>query len=432
MGIIETYKFYFGMGLKDKIRSIIMSKTIDSKNRTIGIEEECIIYDKSDNRLPVNRGNKFSATDLLNMMNSKSNKNGVYSIEPGGQLEWSSPPFSNIHQINSSMNIHKKVLNKIIKKKKLKILDCSVEPVFDPKEIDLIDHLKYQLMDKNMAKVDTLGRWMMRNTASIQINYDFENENELEDMVFIADCVQPVSSYLFSNAPFWNNRVVSNQNIRYLIWEKTDKYRCRNLIDHGIVEPKGMVDKYIDFILDVPGIFGFDKNGDICSVVGTLGERLQYLKKNNCLRDLDIQGALHQIFTNVRLKNLIEVRGADRAPFGYELAPVAFWTGLLTVAEIRDEVLSTILTWNIEERLSWNSTARYLDDSTIGPEGKSYYHWNKWAGELALKGLEKRGLGEEKYFCDYFDIVLTDGPFSLQKQKDFEKKKKSLLESVLA
>jgi len=41
-------------------------------------------------------------------------------------------------------------------------------------------------------------------------------------------------------------------------------------------------------------------------------------------------------------------------------------------------------------------------------------------------------LGEENYFCDYFDIVLTDGPFSLQKQKDFEKKKKSLLESVIA
>ena len=267
------------MGLKDNIRSIIMSKTIDSKNRTIGIEEECIIYDKSDHRLPVNLSNKFSATDLLDMMNSKSNKNGVYSIEPGGQLEWSSPPFSNIHQINSSMNIHKKVLNKIVKKKKLKILDCSVEPVFDPREIDLIDHLKYQLMDKNMAKVDRLGRWMMRNTASIQINYDFENESELEDMVFIADCIQPVSSYLFSNAPFWNNRAVSNENIRYLIWEKTDKYRCRNLIDHGIVEPKGIVDKYIDFMLNVPGIFGFDKNGDICSVVGTLGERLQHLKK---------------------------------------------------------------------------------------------------------------------------------------------------------
>ena len=267
------------MKLKDRIRSIIMSKTVASEHRTIGIEEECIIYDEQNHRLPVNQGNKFSATDLLNIMNSKSKKNGLYSIEPGGQLEWSSPPFSNIHDINSSMITHKSILNKVINEKKLRILNYSVEPVFEPKEIELIDHLKYQLMDKNMAKVDTLGRWMMRNTASIQINYDFESESELEEMVFIADCLQPVSSYLFSNAPFWRNKVALNENIRYLIWENTDKYRCRNLIDHGILEPKGLVNKYIDYILNVPGIFGFDDSGEICSVVGTLGERLEYLKK---------------------------------------------------------------------------------------------------------------------------------------------------------
>ena len=420
------------MKLKDRIRSIIMSKTVASEHRTIGIEEECIIYDEQNHRLPVNQGNKFSATDLLNIMNSKSKKNGLYSIEPGGQLEWSSPPFSNIHDINSSMITHKSILNKVINEKKLRILNYSVEPVFEPKEIELIDHLKYQLMDKNMAKVDTLGRWMMRNTASIQINYDFESESELEEMVFIADCLQPVSSYLFSNAPFWRNKVALNENIRYLIWENTDKYRCRNLIDHGILEPKGLVNKYIDYILNVPGIFGFDDSGEICSVVGTLGEWLEYLKKNNLLRDLDINGALHQIFTNVRLKNLIEVRGADRPPFGYELAPVAFWTGLLTVSEIREKVMCTIINWNIEERLNWNSAARYLDDSIIGPKGESYYFWNKWAGDLALEGLERRGLGEETYFCDYFDIVLSDGPFSLQKQKDLEKKNKTILETVIA
>ena len=420
------------MELKDKIRSLIMSKTVDSEYRTIGIEEECIIYDDKNRRLPVNQGYKFSATDLVNIMNSKSNKNGVYSIEPGGQLEWSSPPFSNIHEINSSMKIHKSSLNTVINKKKLKVLDYSVEPVFEPKEIDLINQLKYSLMDENMKKADTLGRWMMRNTASIQINYDFESESELEEMVFIADCLQPVSSYLFSNAPFWKNRVALNENIRYLIWEKTDKYRCRNLIDHGIIEPKGLVNKYMDYMLNVPSIFGFDDSGEICSVVGTLGERLRYLKKNNCLRDLDINGALHQIFTNVRLKNLIEVRGADRPPFGFELAPVAFWTGLLTVSEVRDKVLSMIQTWNIKERLTWNSNARYLDDSIIGPKGKSYYYWNKWAGDLALEGLEIRGLGEETYFYDYFDIILSDGPFSLQKQKDLKKKNKTILETVIA
>ena len=36
------------MGIIDRIRSVILSKTIDSKHRTIGVEEECIIYDKKN------------------------------------------------------------------------------------------------------------------------------------------------------------------------------------------------------------------------------------------------------------------------------------------------------------------------------------------------------------------------------------------------
>ena len=59
------------MKLKDRIRSIIMSKTVASEHRTIGIEEECIIYDEQNHRLPVNQGNKFSATDLLNILNQR-------------------------------------------------------------------------------------------------------------------------------------------------------------------------------------------------------------------------------------------------------------------------------------------------------------------------------------------------------------------------
>lgn len=418
------------MGLKDKIKSFIISKTMDFESHNIGIEEEVIIYDKDNIRLPVNFGEKFSCSNLLDIMNQKSNNNGVYSLEPGGQLEWSSPPFSNLNDMSFSMEMHKDALCKVVNEQELKILNFSVDPIFSPVEVDLINQLKYQLMDKNMEKVDTLGRWMMRNTASIQINYNFQNERELEEIVFIADCLQPVCSFLFSNAPFWENQFALNKNLRYLIWEKTDRYRCGDLITHNILEPKGLINKYIDYLLDVPSIFGFDSNDEICATSGTIGERLRYLDKNKCLREMDISAAVHQIFTNVRLKNLIEIRGADRPPFGFELAPVAFWTGLLLVEEIRAEILPIILSWSIEERLHWNAAAQFLDDSINGPGGNSYRYWNKWAGDLALSGLKIRGLGEEIYFEKFFDIILSNGPFSLQKQKGI-KSKRITIENII-
>ncbi|GIR30640.1 MAG: hypothetical protein CM15mP44_9230 [Candidatus Neomarinimicrobiota bacterium] len=34
-----------------------------------------------------------------------------------------------------------------------------------------------------MKKNGTMGKWMMRNTASVQINFDFTSERELKEMV---------------------------------------------------------------------------------------------------------------------------------------------------------------------------------------------------------------------------------------------------------
>ena len=133
-----------------------------------------------------------------------------------------------------------------------------------------------------------------------------------------------------------------------------------------------------------------------------------------------MQAALHQIFTNVRLKNLVEVRGADRPPLDYEMAPVAFWTGLLTEKSVRDEVLSVVIKWPLNERHDWNKAAHRLDSLHPGPDGKSYGEWNEWIGEMALKGLESRGLNESHLFQSFFNIVMEKGPFSFQTQRAFE------------
>ena len=271
-------------------------------------------------------------------------------------------------------------------------------------------------MHVNMEQNGTLGKWMMRNTASVQINFDVTGERELEDMTFTADCLQPVCAYLFANSPFRNGKPTGTENIRNVIWENTDNHRCRNLIDHGIESPEKIIDRYIDYIMTVPGIFELDDNGTIVRTDQTLGERLMSLENTGALRTEDNQAALHQIFTNVRLKDLVEIRGADRPPMGYEMAPVAFWTGVLTAESVRDELLSVVKNWTVEERHQFNKASLILDDAQMGPNGKTYREWNQWAGDLALDGLKERDLGEEKFFEEFFTIVMSKGPFSLQAQ----------------
>ena len=408
------------MEVHDKIRSFILSNLVHTEHQTIGMEEESILYTKKNQRLPVNPGNEFSATDLLAIMNENVGRNGIYSLEPGGQLEWSSPPCRDLNTLFTAFGKHKQALTAVVNANDLKIINYSVEPNYAPDDIELINLPKYQLMNANMEQNGTMGKWMMRNTTSIQINFDITSESDLEDMIFVADCLQPVSAYLFANSPFRNGQPTGLENTRSVIWENTDNSRCRNLIDHGIESPERMIDQYIDYIMDVPGIFELNHNGIIVNTNQTLGERLIELENLGEIRAEDIQVALHQIFTNVRLKNLVEVRGSDRPPLGYEMAPVAFWTSILTVKSVRDELLSVVRNWTIEDRHKFNKVSLVLDDSQIGPNGKTYSEWNKLVGDLALAGLKERGLEEEKFFDSFFEIVMEKGPFGLQAQFNYD------------
>ena len=379
------------------------------------MEEEIIIFTKERKRLPVNEGYFFSGKELIKALN-KYDDNGVYSLEPGGQLEWSSPPYKSLIDLSKVQNEHKKNLNEILVENDLEAIGYGVDPIFSPEEVDLIDEIKYKLMNQNMEKSGSMGKWMMRNTASVQINFDYVSEKELEEIVFVADCVNPVSAFLFSNSPFINGEKVKNKNIRNIIWENTDNIRCKNLINHKITSPKNLINRYIDYLKVIPGIFQLGQDGKVEPTKGSLFNRLEELDKKDNLSDEDIKCALRQIFTNVRLKNLIEIRGADRPPIGYEMAPVSFWTGILTVESVRSEIFKEVISWSYEDRVRFNKAALSLDDSAVTVGNKKYSYWNNWLSELAIIGLKERGKGEEILFEHFFDNVKSNGPFSLQLQ----------------
>lgn len=406
------------MSIKENIKSFLLSNIVVSEERKLGIEEELIIYKNNGSRLPVNKSNEFSAVDLLEIINRKTSKNGYYTLEPGGQLEWSSPPLKNLNKLNDAIKKHKDILSNLLKEYDLRSISYATDPQFSPEDIELIQDKKYQLMDERFETSGTMGRWMMRNSASIQINFDATGKKELEEMAFIADSLHPVSSFVFSNSPFINNSGVGIKNMRNSIWENTDKKRCRNLFDHNIYSSSNLLEKYIEYVLKVPAIFKIDKHNNLKKSDKTINLELEFLKEQNRLTPQNIKFYLQQIFTNVRLKNVLEVRGADRTPFGFELAPVAFWTGLLTDEKTKESVLSEINKWTFEDRKIFNIASLQLDDSQQGPMGNSYNYWNKWAIDLAIKGLKNRGKGEETYLEKFTNRIKDKGPFTLQLQNN--------------
>jgi len=404
------------MEFKDKIRSTILSQT--TKDLRVGIELESIIYTKNNNRLQVNRGDCFTATDLLRKLKDGNDKNGLYSLEPGGQVEWSSPPFKDLNELQHSLKSYQKLIDSVLIDKELKLIDYGLDPIYTPQEVELIDQKKYSLMDEYMEKSGTMGKWMMRSTASIQVNLDTKCDKDMEEIAFISDCIHPVASYLFANCPYKENSRTGRKNIRQIIWDKTDQKRCGDLFDHGIYKQDGLIDKYINYIMTVPSIFQLDGFGNISKPDSKIGDWLLELYKEGSIDQKDIQSVLHQIFTNVRLKGLVEIRGADRTPKGYEIAPAAFWTGLLFDEETRKKTNKHLIQWSKEDRKLFNQCAFELRLDQEGPQGKSYGDWIYIFSDYAIEGLVNRGLDEERLFKDFYSCVIDDGPFSLKVQSN--------------
>ncbi len=429
------------MTLKEKIKSVILAPLETEEDRMIGIELEDFVYDMKGKRIPVNPGSEYSASDLLNnlidfQVNDKYK--AYYSIEPGGQIEWASTPQRSLHDLQIELNNHQKRLNHLLTNYQLETIDLAVEPIYLPNEIDFIDHKKYELMHELFIRTGKRGPWMMRNTTSIQINIDILSKKDAEEMAFIADCLAPFCALLFANGPFMAGKPAKNSNHRYNIWNDTDPSRCGNLFDHGIYSEDQLLDKFVDIVLDAPSIFTVSSGNNIKKFDGSLKKWLQALDQSDLLDDHKINIALHQIFTHVRFKkHVFEVRVTDRPPTGFEMAPAAFWVGLLTVDTIRDKLKKIFSRWSVDERKIANANACTLSPSSIGPDGKNMMEWINIFSVLAIDGLKIRSESlhidnEQDLFTPYINMINERGIPAIFMQEDFYNNSKSLIEFLRA
>jgi glutamate--cysteine ligase len=426
------------MNLTERIESVILSNLQAKEERRIGIECECILYNNKMQRIPVNPSSEISSTDILNELVAQQSNDEIksnYTLEPGGQIEWASPPLKTLHEINKKFMQHKSRTVEIAKREKLYTIDYSLEPIYEPLDIPIINNEKYQLMNKTFMKTGELGPWMMRNTASIQINIDYSSREEAERMAFIIDSVTPIISIFFANCPFWKGRPAGKANLRYKIWTDTDNSRCGYLLDHGIDSTVGIVSKYADYIQTVPAIFILDKNGNIIEYNGTLGEWLKELELAGKLTNNDIQVALHQIFTHVRFKNVLEIRGCDKPPAGYELAPVALWIGLLFDDKAQNEIFNIVKKWNISERRELNKGACILDLEQLGPQNRTNKEWIDIITDISKNGLINRNINlsienEVEFLTDYLEYYGKNGIPAIDTQNKAMKSGKTVRDFI--
>ena len=273
------------------------------------------------------------------------------SLEPGGQLELSGAPLETIHETCDEVNAHLKDVKDIADKIGVGFIGLGAAPEWTHDQMPLMPKGRYKLMDAYMGKVGTMGRVMMRRTCTVQVNIDFGSEADMVQKLRVALALQPVATALFANSPFLEGKVNGQKSWRSRVWRDLDAARTGTL--PFVFEDGFGFERYADYALDVPMYFVY-RDGKYIDALGQSfrdflrGELPALPGEKPTLSDW--ADHLTTIFPEARIKQYMEMRGADGGPWRRLCALPAFWVGMMYDQGSLDAAWDLVKDWDLETR----------------------------------------------------------------------------------
>ena len=286
---------------------------------------------------------------IIGLKDEKSG--GSITLEPGGQFELSGAAVANLHQTCEEVHEHLGHIRDIGDKLGIGFLGLGVSPLWTLEETPVMPKGRYRIMREYMARKGNLGRDMMFRSATVQVNLDFASEADMVKKLRVSLALQPVVTALFANSPFLEGKLNGYQSYRSAIWLDTDPDRT-GMLPFAFEEGFGF-EQYVDYALDVPMYF-VHRGGQYIDATGQsfrdfMAGRLPALPgEPPTIKDWEDH--LSTIFPEVRLKQFLEMRGADGGPWKVLCALPALWTGLLYDDAALDAAWDLVRDWTEEDR----------------------------------------------------------------------------------
>jgi glutamate--cysteine ligase len=321
-----------------------------------------------------------------------SQKDGLtVSIEPGGQIELSGRPFSDVHVIAAELDRHIGKCREIAARTGVEFLGVGYRPWGTPATNPWMPKNRYAVMRPFLASRGRLAEDMMAMTASAQASFDFSDERDMGEKLRVALAVQPAVTALMANSAIVGGRPVGWKSYRTKVWFETDPARCGGL--PFVFEP-GFADapyrRYVEWALDVPMVFLRRRGAYVDPQGRTFRAFLAEGLGGERATIADWEDHLTTVFPDVRVKAVLEVRGADAN--GPELAKalVALWKGILYDRGARAEAFEAVGPLSIEERRAFVEVAGRDGLQGRLPGGRTVREVAGAVVEAAARGLARQ------------------------------------------
>jgi len=335
------------------------------------------------------------------------------SLEPGGQFELSGAPLATMHDICEETGGHLEEVKAVAGDLGLGFLGLGYTPLWRRDEVPVMPKGRYAIMRRYMPLVGNLGLDMMFRTCTVQANLDFETEADMVAKFRVSLALQPIATALFANSPFIEGRPSGFLTARARVWTDTDRERTGML---GFVFEDGFgFETYARYALQVPMYF-VKRDGLYIDVAGrSFGDfmegRLPELPgERPTLKDWADHTST--IFPEVRLKQYLEMRGADGGPVSRLCALPALWTGLLYDPPAQAAAWDLCKHWTREDRAALiRDVPRLALNAQVA--GRSVRDVARDMVAIAGEGLKRRGrlsgglVDESGYLGELEDIADT-------------------------
>jgi len=347
-----------------------------------------------------------------NVISLSQKGKGTISLEPGGQLELSGAPVESVHETAREIADHFAQVKTVADELGVGMLPLGFTPDWRREDIHWMPKGRYKIMRAYMPKVGTMGLDMMTRTCTVQVNLDYASEADMVKKLRVSLALQPVATALWANSPFTEGKPNGCVSIRGKVWQNTDPART-GMLPFAFEDGMGF-ERYVDYLLDVPMYFVY-RDG----YIDASGQSFRdYLKgqlpalPGQIPTVADWIDHMSTAFPEARVKNYIELRGADSGPLDRLIALPAFWVGLLYDDQALDGAWDLAKAWTQEEReqLRRDAPVQGLRASVRGRTVQSLAH-DLLA--LAQAGLQRRarrdgaGADETRYLAPLQEIAAS-------------------------
>jgi len=263
------------------------------------------------------------------------------TLEPGGQVEFSSPTVRNFQDLSASVEPYQKILDTITEWHDVKWVWQGLHPLRSPSELPLLGKPRYRAMSQYMPTQAKHALRMMQTSASVQVSLDGVDPDDMMEKFQCMLRIVPLVNLLFANSPYMDGRATGMHSARALVWRETEPPRCgipRNFLNWDL-----KVEDYAEHALDVP-MFFIDRPGGLVDFQGSKTFR-QFLKEGyegHTATLADFETHLSTMFYEVRLKGFIEFRAVDCVPPSIMLSVAALLVGLVYDNSARSDLVQLL------------------------------------------------------------------------------------------